>query len=109
LLRNGNVLVNCLGTVRAEIARQVKGGTEDYSLLSALYAPQPHEDAGVRYADYFAKLTPAGQTVWEWRSFEHLDPVSDGIAEVQALDRGETNARLPALARRNSKASSPKL
>src|SRR5499427_5337921 len=26
LLRNGNVLLNCLGTVPAEIARQVKGG-----------------------------------------------------------------------------------
>jgi uncharacterized protein (UPF0248 family) len=32
-----------------------------------------------------AELTPAGQTVWEWRSWEHLDPVADGIAEVQAL------------------------
>jgi hypothetical protein len=26
LLPNGNVLLNCLGTVPAEIARQVKGG-----------------------------------------------------------------------------------
>jgi arylsulfotransferase ASST len=31
-----------------------------------------------------AELTPAGKTVWEWRTWEHLDPVSDGIAEVQA-------------------------
>jgi hypothetical protein len=37
------------------------------------------------YADYLAELTPAGQTVWEWRSWEHLDPVADGIAEVQAI------------------------
>jgi outer membrane protein assembly factor BamB len=85
LLRNGNVLLNCLGTVPAEIARQVKGGTEDHSLPSALYAPQPQEDAGEMYADYLAELTPAGETVWEWRSWEHFDPVADGIAEVQAL------------------------
>jgi len=39
----------------------------------------------VMYADYLAELTPAGQSVWEWRSWEHLDPVADGIAEVQAL------------------------
>ena len=85
LLRNGNVLLNCLGRVPAEIARQVKGGAEDHNLPSALYAPQSQEDAGVMYADYLAELTPAGQTVWEWRSWEHLDPVADGIAEVQAL------------------------
>ena len=85
LLRNGNVLLNCLGTVPAEIAQQVKGGTEDHSLPSALYAPQPQEDAGEMYADYLAELTPAGETVWEWRSWEHFDPVADGIAEVQAL------------------------
>jgi uncharacterized protein (UPF0248 family) len=29
-------------------------------------------------------LTPAGKTVWEWRTWEHLDPVLDGISEVQA-------------------------
>ena len=85
LLRSGNVLLNCLGTVPAEIARQVKGGTEDHSLPSALYAPQPQDDAGVMYADYLAEVTPAGETVWKWCSWEHFDPVADGIAEVQAL------------------------
>src|SRR5262249_16438498 len=43
------------------------------------------EDAGVMYADYLAELTPAGEAVWEWHSWEHFDPVADGIAEVQAL------------------------
>jgi hypothetical protein len=36
------------------------------------------------YSDYLAELTPAGKTVWEWRTWEHLDPVLDGISEVQA-------------------------
>jgi len=85
LLRNGNVLLNCLGRVPAEIARQVKGGAEDHNLPSALYAPQPQEDAGVMYADYLAEVTLAGETVWEWRSWEHFDPVADCISEVQAI------------------------
>jgi hypothetical protein len=35
-------------------------------------------------SDYLAEVTRAGQTVWQWRTWEHLDPVADGIAEVQA-------------------------
>jgi hypothetical protein len=85
LLRNGNVLLHCLGRVPDQIARRVSGGTADHRLPSALYAPQPEGDADTMYADYLVELTPAGQTVWEWRSWEHLDPVADGIAEVQAL------------------------
>jgi len=85
LLRNGNVLLNCLGQVPDQIAERVTGGTADHSLPSALYAPPPAGDVGKMYADYLAELTPAGQTVWQWRSWEHLDPVADGIAEVQSL------------------------
>jgi outer membrane protein assembly factor BamB len=36
------------------------------------------------YSDYLVELTPAGKTVWEWRTWEHLDPEADGITEVQA-------------------------
>jgi len=36
------------------------------------------------YSDYLAEVTPAGATVWEWRTWEHLDPVEDGITEIQA-------------------------
>jgi len=36
------------------------------------------------YSDYLAEVTPAGKTVWEWRTWEHLDPVEDGITEIQA-------------------------
>jgi Arylsulfotransferase (ASST) len=85
LLRNGNVLLNCLGQVPQDIAEQVVGGTQDHGLPSALYGHQPQAEVGHMYADYLAELTPSGQTVWEWRSWEHLDPVEDGIAEVQSL------------------------
>jgi uncharacterized protein (UPF0248 family) len=84
LLRNGNVLLHCMGEVPDEIARRVIGGMTENSMLSGQYAPRPEAEAGKMYSDYLAELTPAGQTVWEWRTWEHLDPVADGIAEVQA-------------------------
>ena len=84
LLRNGNVLFNCLGQVPDDIARRVKGGVEEDRFPSGQYAPRAKEEAGKMYSDYLAEVTPAGQTVWEWRTWEHLDPVADGIAEVQA-------------------------
>ncbi len=84
LLRNGNVLLNCMGQVPDDIARRVKAGVEEDRFPSGQYAPRSKEEAGKMYSDYLAEVTPAGQTVWEWRTWEHLDPVADGIAEVQA-------------------------
>src|SRR5215510_11001445 len=51
LLRNGNVLLHCLGQVPDDIAKRVTGGTAEHSLPSALYAPPTGEDAKM-YADY---------------------------------------------------------
>jgi uncharacterized protein (UPF0248 family) len=84
LLRNGNVLLHCMGEVPDDIARRVSGGMVESNMLSGQYAPRPEAEAGKMYSDYLVELTPAGQTVWEWRTWEHLDPVADGIAEVQA-------------------------
>jgi Arylsulfotransferase (ASST) len=62
LLRNGNVMLLCLAPLPADIAARVKGG-------------QPGTEArGQIYADYLVEMTTAGETVWEWRSWEHLDP-----------------------------------
>ena len=84
LLRNGNVLLNCMGRVPDEIAGRVKGGVEEDRLPSGQYAARAEADAGKMYSDYLAEVTPAGKTVWEWRTWEHLDPVEDGITEIQA-------------------------
>jgi hypothetical protein len=83
LLRNRNVLLNCLGTVPAEIARQVKGGREDHSLPGP--TPSAQEDARVMYADYFAELTPMERLSGSGAVGSILIRLRDGIAEVQAL------------------------
>jgi uncharacterized protein (UPF0248 family) len=73
-----------MGEVPDEIARQVKGGMIESDMSSGQYASRSNGEADKMYSDYLAEVTPAGKTVWEWRTWEHLDPVSDGITEVQA-------------------------
>ena len=41
------------------------------------------EHNGEMYADYLVEMTTAGQVVWEWRTWEHLDPEADCITAVQ--------------------------
>ena len=61
-LHNGNVLLLCLRPLSDAIARRVQGGL-------------PGTEAnGVIYADYLLEMTTAGEIVWEWRSWEHLEP-----------------------------------
>ena len=84
LLRNGNVLLHCMAEVPDDIARRVSGGVPESGVLSGQYAPRRDADAGKMYSDYLAEVTRKGETVWEWRTWEHLDPVADGIVEVQA-------------------------
>ena len=84
LLRNGNVLLDCMGQVPDEIAQHGKGGMEEPEMRSDQYLSRLKAEAGKMYSSYLAEVTPAGKTVWEWRTWEHLDPVADGIAEVQA-------------------------
>lgn len=86
-LRNGNVLLLCLKPLPAEIARQVQGGL-----------PGSEAEGGNIYADYLVEMTTGGEIVWEWRSWEHLDPETcpmtpqDDRAE---WTHGNTVAELP--------------
>ena len=84
LLRNGNVLLHCMAQVPDDIARRVKGGMVEKEMASGAYAPRAQGEAGKMYSDYLAEVTRTGETVWQWRTWEHLDPEADGIAEVQA-------------------------
>jgi len=71
-LKNGNVLLLCLRPLPNDIARRVVGG------LPGSEAPSP-DGSGVVYADYLVEMTTAGDVVWEWRSWEHLDPAAHPI------------------------------
>ena len=71
LLANGNVMLLCLTELPDEIARQVKGGVPG------------SEHEGKVHADYLVEMTTAGDVVWEWRSWEHLDPDRHVIVNPQ--------------------------
>ncbi|HWP23304.1 MAG TPA: aryl-sulfate sulfotransferase [Candidatus Binatia bacterium] len=70
-LRNGNVLLLCLAELPAELVPNIQGGMPGT------------EHNGAMYGDYLVEMTTAGQVVWEWRAWEHLDPKTDRITAVQ--------------------------
>src|SRR5713101_7705899 len=71
LLKNGNVLLLCATELSNDVARKVQGGRPGT------------EEKGRIWADYLVEMTTDGRTVWEWRSWEHLDPAKDVITAVQ--------------------------
>ena len=70
-LRNGNVLIICVGPLPRDFIPKIQGGLPGT------------EHNGNIYADYLIEMTTSGQVVWEWRSWEHLDPEIDRITAVQ--------------------------
>ena len=65
----------CLNPLPVALAANVKGGMSGT------------EHNGEMYADYLVEMTTRGDVVWEWRSWEHLDPETDCITAMQ--DRRE--------------------
>jgi hypothetical protein len=45
--------------------------------------PGTEYDNGKINGDYLVEMTIEGNVVWEWRSWEHLDPITDTITGVQ--------------------------
>jgi outer membrane protein assembly factor BamB len=79
-LRNGHVLLICLAPLPRDLIPKIQGGL-------------PHtEHDGEIYADYLVEMTTNGQIVWEWRTWEHLDPETDCITAVQDLRDEWTHA-----------------
>jgi len=70
-LRNGNVLLLCLDRLPQHLVAKVRGGMPGT------------EHHGEMYADYLVEMTTKGDVVWEWRTWEHLDPEIDCITAVQ--------------------------
>ena len=71
LLKNGNVLLLCAAELPDEVAKKVQGGRPGT------------EVNGKIWADYLVELTKDGRKVWEWRTWEHLDPAKDLITAIQ--------------------------
>jgi hypothetical protein len=71
-LRNGNVMLICQKPLPNEIAVRVRGGR-----LGTEY------DNGKMDAPYLVEMTTDGKIVWEWHSWEHLDPEGDPITAIQ--------------------------
>ncbi|HTE87220.1 MAG TPA: aryl-sulfate sulfotransferase [Dehalococcoidia bacterium] len=71
-LRNGNVLLLCAARLPDSVAARVRGGR-----------PGSEQEGGHMDADYLQELTTDGKVVWEWRSWEHLDPAENVITGVQ--------------------------
>ena len=74
-LANGNLLVNKWRRVPAAIARRVKGGQKGT------------ERNGEMYGEAVQEIDRAGKVVWEWLTFEHLDPAIDAIGPMHPRDR----------------------
>ncbi len=71
LLRNGNVILLCATELPDDVAKKVQGGRPGT------------EEKGKIWADYLVEMTRDGRMVWEWRSWEHLDPAKDTITAIQ--------------------------
>ena len=70
-LANGNVILLCLEPLPRDLVPRIQGGLPG------------SEHNGEMYADYLVEMTTAGQVVWEWRTWEHLDPETDCITAVK--------------------------
>jgi hypothetical protein len=77
LLRNGNIILLCAAELPDVVARRIQGG-------------RPGTEVGGKtiWADYLVEVTTGGKVVWEWRTWEHLDPAKDVITALQD-DRAE--------------------
>ncbi len=79
-LRNGNVLLLCMAAIPQDITPRVRGGIPNT------------EHNGKMYGDYLVEMTTDGESVWEWYSWEHLDPEIDGITANQEKRNEWTHA-----------------
>lgn len=71
LLRNGNVLLLCGTELPDSVAKKIQGG-------------RPGTEVGGKiWADYLVELTKDGRKVWEWCTWEHLDPSEYRITAAQ--------------------------
>ncbi len=77
LLRNGNIMLLCSKELPEAFSRRVRGGRAGTEV-----------DGKTMWADFLVEVTTAGEVVWQWSTWEHLDPEKDGLTALQD-DRSE--------------------
>jgi hypothetical protein len=85
-LRNGNVVLLAMETMPRDLVPRIQGGLPGT------------EHEGDMYADYLVEATTSGETVWEWHSYEHMDPKTDRITPQDRREEwthANTVAELP--------------
>ena len=70
-LRNGNLMLLCLAQLPQDLVSKIRGGMPGT------------EHNGEMYADYLVEMTTEGKIVWEWRTWDHLNPETDCITAIQ--------------------------
>jgi hypothetical protein len=82
--------INLKGEAHAGIAREsCSPGSTQPSTTQAIVEPiigpgsRAYSIGQMMDAPYLVEMTTDGKIVWEWRNWEHLDPVNDGITAVQ--------------------------
>jgi hypothetical protein len=73
-LPNGNTIVMKWAEIPAEIAGKIEGGVPG------------SEIDGKIYGDLIQEITPAGEVAWEWKAWEHLDPVANPLSPMVNRD-----------------------
>jgi len=76
-LDNGNTLYiswDPEGQIPADIAAKIKGGLPGT------------ERKGVMWGDVIREVNPAGEEVWKWFAYEHLDPELDALRPLESRE-----------------------
>lgn len=72
MLKNGNVVLLCSHELPHEVALKVRGGR-----------PGTEVDHRTIWGDVVVETTKDGKVVWEWRSWDYLDPETNPITAAQ--------------------------
>jgi hypothetical protein len=70
-LENGDLLYTTVDVMPREAAARIAGGSHEHDLAD-----------GTQYADVVKRVNRAGNVVWEWKSWEHLDPADFPIHPI---------------------------